>query len=586
MGVGKFQISPNVNTVYEPYTGGKPSPSPEYPQQLTDSVPGGSYYVPSTALDGGYWRIDLSESLGGLGEYKDAVEVDAFTGRYRIVRKTATGVLDGTEAWNVSGKYPPDQSDWYYSSSKYVRVAANKSDGRVKATTYPFAIIANNNNAGIGIGLTWGNVRIRYGDEETIDALKAKLAANPVSIRYELEQPIITTGQAIRVTSTAGLSESNVVSMGLTAPDPEHPCEITIPNTLSIRHCGKNLLDKANAYYAGYSRGIPYIRNENIVSLPYRADYRTQGIAYVVPCVANQTYYLSCVDRIPYQRIGIGEYGSIEQAMCSGTELGGRGGFGETPNNIVYRAKENGVLICFIGSQYDNSTDENIATITGNEKLQLELWEGEPRAIVGDDATTFETYCGEDVSVGGPQDFVGGEINVTGGDVMVRLGRCMLDGSENWVLYKSSTEKWIMRGTGILQNVHTPSRNSEMAKNMMCSHYKADSIDSPYMNRVAAGISRAEEIHIFDPEYQDVAAWKAYLAAEYAAGHPVTVYYRLQIPTAHAIQPTSICALQGCNTITTDADSLSVSGHADPVHIISDLSARLAALEETTATQN
>lgn len=66
-----------------------------------------------------------------------------------------------------------------------------------------------------------------------------------------------------------------------------------------------------------------------------------------------------------------------------------------------------------------------------------------------------------------------------------------------------------------------------------------------------------------------VDTWCAYLAAQNAAGTPVQIVYKLAEPTpftATGAQP--IPALSGTNTLLTDADSVSVSGRADLIHII------------------
>lgn len=58
-------------------------------------------------------------------------------------------------------------------------------------------------------------------------------------------------------------------------------------------------------------------------------------------------------------------------------------------------------------------------------------------------------------------------------------------------------------------------------------------------------------------------------AAQYAAGTPVQIAYKLAEPvpfTAAGAQP--IPALSGTNTLLTDADRVSVSGRADLIHII------------------
>lgn len=69
-----------------------------------------------------------------------------------------------------------------------------------------------------------------------------------------------------------------------------------------------------------------------------------------------------------------------------------------------------------------------------------------------------------------------------------------------------------------------------------------------------------------------VDALKSYLAAQYAAGTPVQVCYKLAEPvpfTATGAQP--IPAIAGANTVLTDADSVTVTGRADPIKRITDL---------------
>ena len=80
----------------------------------------------------------------------------------------------------------------------------------------------------------------------------------------------------------------------------------------------------------------------------------------------------------------------------------------------------------------------------------------------------------------------------------------------------------------------------------------------------------------------DADTWKAYLAAQAAAGTPVQVAYKLATPThIMATGNGSIMPIPGeTNTIMTDADRVTVTGRADPIRIIQQLQAQLA-----TATQ-
>lgn len=74
----------------------------------------------------------------------------------------------------------------------------------------------------------------------------------------------------------------------------------------------------------------------------------------------------------------------------------------------------------------------------------------------------------------------------------------------------------------------------------------------------------------------------AYIAAQYAAGTPVQIAYKLVTPepfTATGAQP--IPALPGVNTLMTDADSVTVTGRADPIKRITDLEDAVASMTNT-----
>ena len=74
----------------------------------------------------------------------------------------------------------------------------------------------------------------------------------------------------------------------------------------------------------------------------------------------------------------------------------------------------------------------------------------------------------------------------------------------------------------------------------------------------------------------------AYIAAQYAAGTPVQIAYKLVTPepfTATGALP--IPAPPGVNTVLTDADKLTVTGRADPIKRITDLEDAVASMTNT-----
>lgn len=79
-------------------------------------------------------------------------------------------------------------------------------------------------------------------------------------------------------------------------------------------------------------------------------------------------------------------------------------------------------------------------------------------------------------------------------------------------------------------------------------------------------------------------ALNAYLAAQYAAGTPVQVAYKLATPVPFtATGGGTIKALSGTNTVLTDADTLTVTGRANPIHIIQQLQAASASATQALA---
>lgn len=79
----------------------------------------------------------------------------------------------------------------------------------------------------------------------------------------------------------------------------------------------------------------------------------------------------------------------------------------------------------------------------------------------------------------------------------------------------------------------------------------------------------------------------AYIAAQYAAETPVQIAYKLTIPSSFtATGGTTISAISGANTFSTNADSLTITGRADPTHTINALTNRVAALETGALANN
>jgi hypothetical protein len=170
---------------------------------------------------------------------------------------------------------------------------------------------------------------------------------------------------------------------------------------------------------------------------------------------------------------------------------------------------------------------------------------------------TYTPYNGQTNTLTLPETVYGGEVDAVTGDAKGTWQVKSLDGTEGWAI----------RDTFIcVYNLLLPTDNGKA----ICTHfdvkrnYSGDCVIVEKNGTVYLG-------HALSDKYT-VDTWRAYLAAQNAAGTPVQIVYKLAEPvpfTATGAQP--IPALAGVNTVLTDADSATVTGRADPIKRITDL---------------
>lgn len=169
----------------------------------------------------------------------------------------------------------------------------------------------------------------------------------------------------------------------------------------------------------------------------------------------------------------------------------------------------------------------------------------------------YTPYIGQTNTLTLPETVYGGEVDAVTGDAKGTWQVKSLDGTEGWAI----------RDTFIgVYNLLLPTDNGKA----ICTHfdvkrnYSGDCVIVEKNGTVYLG-------HALSDKYT-VDTWRAYLAAQNAAGTPVQIVYKLAEPvpfTATGAQP--IPALAGVNTVLTDADSATVTGRADPIKRITDL---------------
>lgn len=193
--------------------------------------------------------------------------------------------------------------------------------------------------------------------------------------------------------------------------------------------------------------------------------------------------------------------------------------------------------------------------------------------------TVYTPYRGDTLALALPSTIYGGTVDAVTGDGEHKWGLVTFDGSEAWTIGGLAADKrdWYYVSPKIVDAIN----DSPKSGNEICSHYPHYDVENNNTGKGCALVWSAFRVRWGDIIPESTDAWKSYLAAQYAAGTPVQIAYKLVTPTPiHATGAQPVPALAGCNTVLTDADSATVTGRADPAHAIAALQAQLA-----TATQ-
>nr|DAV73004.1 MAG TPA: hypothetical protein [Caudoviricetes sp.] len=190
--------------------------------------------------------------------------------------------------------------------------------------------------------------------------------------------------------------------------------------------------------------------------------------------------------------------------------------------------------------------------------------------------TTYTPYNGQTNTLTLPETVYGGEVDAVSADGNENTKTITLDGTELFYVNNSSNKTSLF-----IFNFDMPAKPFDgTSENLwiMSSHFiKATTliVSNAEPNTVWYNDAGTQARVTWNPGNKPAATaneFKTFLAAQYAAGTPVQITYKLAKPvpfTATGAQP--IPALAGVNTVLTDADSATVTGRADPIKRITDL---------------
>lgn len=131
------------------------------------------------------------------------------------------------------------------------------------------------------------------------------------------------------------------------------------------------------------------------------------------------------------------------------------------------------------------------------------------------------------------------ELDEATGILTKRIGKVVLDGSEDWKLSSTESMPYIY-----FSDAQVPTSNNDIP-NMLCTHYKVmkrSGLTNGYVT-----LSTTKNLIFYDKvNANNLDTWKTYLS-----NNPVTVYYVLAEPETIQLQPTEIELFKGTNNIYT-----------------------------------
>lgn len=326
------------------------------------------------------------------------------------------------------------------------------------------------------------------------------------------------------------------VQEGSGTPSPENIRPIKGRDSVTVTRCGGNLLPFSKQSFKFTQYLGPYAVN-----------------------LKAGTYYLSC---------GNVAHDGKENPVIAFTD--------EKLIIYYFLTKKSGQIVklnrdCHIIYLYANHYDFNgSAGITATiEDLML---------VPGTTApTTYAPYTGQTATLTLPRTIYGGTVDAVTGEGRGMYALITLDGSEGWYTLTDYVNSFFLGGFPVWGSNSQP----EKAYCSIATYNTHRILDADGEFAIAGFETDPGWIGFRFTAYT-LETWKAYLATQYAAGTPVQIAYKLAEPvpfTATGAQP--ISALSGANTVITDADSVTVTGRADPIKRIIDLEDAVASMTTT-----
>ena len=340
------------------------------------------------------------------------------------------------------------------------------------------------------------------------------------------------------------------VQEGSGTPSPENIRPIKGRDSVTVERCGENLLNIKLLRKSRKNNGITWTINDNgSVSVSGNSN----AVSYLGEAVTK-------LDKSKMILLAPGTYYF--------------GGSSATTSIYFYGYYEDGTLTKEDILSNKTKTIESNLWLTVQGRIMPGTSANEtvyPIITFGTTApTAYTPYTGQTNTLTLPETVYGGEVDAVTGEGKKTRKLVTLDGNSDVTTYRENDDTDTYKGFAVRDAVAAISTSISV----ICSHFKDGLASSQgyYPNTVLAHVNGNLYIRTEIPGVTSVETFKAYLAAQYAAGTPVQVCYTLAEPvpfTATGAQP--IPALAGVNTVLTDADTLSVTAEKAPPVLLGEL---------------
>ena len=360
------------------------------------------------------------------------------------------------------------------------------------------------------------------------------------------------------------------VQEGSGTPSPENIRPIKGRDSVTVERCGGNVIEFLSTYDSSSGIKIAVDAEKNIT---LNGTLDGKGNIYIGTCrrhwVAGKNYTMYVKKVGGSASLGSGDGITFAYSLFT------------TDYNHYFRGDTNSTnLDAYIARDVALVETELIfmlqcwrdGTVFNDFKFQIEVVEGITAP------TTYSPYTGQTTTLALPTTIYGGMVDAVSGSCEKAWNEITLIDTYSW--YASTNQYRTFYCVNTKNITRTTIENSEYAKNWKCTHFKSEAYSytqSGDRDNTVSFQSDRETLAITFPGTID--ELKSYLAAQYAAGTPVQIAYKLATPTpitATGAQP--IPALSGTNTVITDVDSVTVTGRADPIKRITDLEDAVASM--------